>query len=79
MAFIITTKSVIVASFVAAAGGGAGMAGHHAHRGEVSPAPAYTASTLGQAAAGPDWSGQWYSVQRTLRVEESAAGEAPSF
>ena len=78
MAFI-TTKSVIVASFVAAAGGGAGMAGHRAHRGEGPPAQAFTASTPGQAAAGLDWSGQWYSVQRILLNEESAAGAAPSF
>lgn len=78
MAFI-TTKSVIIASFIAAAGGGAGVASHRVHRSEVPPAPVHMAGAADQTAAGPDWSGQWYSVQRILHDEESVAGAAPSF
>jgi hypothetical protein len=78
MAFI-TTKSVIIASFIAAAGGGAGMAGHRVHRSEAPPAPVHMAGAADQATAVLDWSGQWYSVQRILHDDESVAGAIPSF
>lgn len=78
MAFI-TTKSVIVASFVAAAGSGAGMASYHAHPGGTQPAPAQMAGIPGIAADSPDWSGQWYSVQRFIREGEPETGPAPTF
>jgi len=78
MAFI-STKAVIAASFIAASGGGAGMASYQAHRGEGHLATPPTEAAPSQAALGPDWGEQWYGVQRAIRDKESDAGAVPSF
>jgi hypothetical protein len=65
MAFI-TTKVAIISSFVAAAGGGAGVMGYQTYTGERHSAALNMATTASQSATGPDWSREWYDILDVL-------------
>jgi uncharacterized membrane protein YebE (DUF533 family) len=78
MAFI-TTKVVIISSFVAAAGGGAGVMGYQNYTGDQHPAALNTATTASQTAAGPDWSREWYDIHKVIRDNATASVAIPSY
>jgi hypothetical protein len=78
MAFI-TTKVVIVSSFIAAAGSGAGLMGYQTYTGEQHPAALTMATTASQTATGSDWSREWYEIHKVIRDNLTDSVAIPSY
>jgi hypothetical protein len=78
MAFI-TTKVVIAVSFVAATGGGAGVAEYYAHQAEKQATTPRMSGEPDQTAHGPDWSTEWFAVQKITRDRDWDGAAVPSF
>ena len=78
MAFI-TTKVVIISSFVVAAVSGAGVMGYQTYTGERHPAALTMATTASQAATGSDWSREWYDIHKVIRDNVTDSVAVPSY
>jgi hypothetical protein len=78
MAFM-TTKLVIISSFVLAAVSGVGVMRYQSYTGERHPAALTMATTASQAATGSDWSREWYDIHKVIRDNATDSVAIPSY